>query len=266
MTRVSLDTVFASIVCSGVVHSELFPLLNMDEPNPLKLFQIWLNLPAKDKMCQPGFTMIWNDTVPIHSTDNNSKVYIWAGRNYWQSGDNNSPPPNSWAADPNNDVAIWHIVLDPSDKEALTLPAAHIGKDANRSLFYVKGPSQAVTFNEEPLKERVYLNVRADQELVLQRTDLDTQNETVEFLLLQGRPIQEPVVSHGPFVMNTAAEIQRAFMDYSMTQFGGWPHPRDDMVFERTKERFALINGVETTPKDAGSKAKGNDQEKKDEL
>ena len=63
--------------------------------------------------------------------------------------------------------------------------------------------------------------------------------------MLQGRPIGEPVAQHGPFVMNTRAEIQQAFEDYQRTRFGGWPWPEDAMVFPRDKGRFALVDGKE---------------------
>jgi hypothetical protein len=57
--------------------------------------------------------------------------------------------------------------------------------------------------------------------------------------MLQGRPIAEPVAQHGPFVMNTRAEIQRAMMDYQQTRFGGWPWQSDDPVHGREAGRFA---------------------------
>jgi len=57
--------------------------------------------------------------------------------------------------------------------------------------------------------------------------------------VLQGKPIGEPVVQHGPFVMNTRQEIQQAFLDYQRTRFGGWPWPSDDPVHPRAEGRFA---------------------------
>ena len=61
-----------------------------------------------------------------------------------------------------------------------------------------------------------------------------------EILLLQGRPIAEPVVQHGPFVMNTRQEILQAFADFQQTQFGGWPWPSDGPVHPRDEGRFAI--------------------------
>jgi hypothetical protein len=57
--------------------------------------------------------------------------------------------------------------------------------------------------------------------------------------MLQGKPISEPVMQYGPFVMNTKEEINQAFEDYHKTQFGGWPWPKYDQVHPREKSRFA---------------------------
>ena len=76
--------------------------------------------------------------------------------------------------------------------------------------------------------------VRCDEPVVLTAGD-----EAVEILLLQGRPIGEPVERYGPFVMNDRAGIETAFADYRRTGFGGWPWPTDDPVHDRAEARFA---------------------------
>jgi len=68
--------------------------------------------------------------------------------------------------------------------------------------------------------------------------------------VLQGRPIGEPVAQHGPFVMNTREENNKAFSDYQATRFGGWPWPEDAVVFPKDKGRFALVDGKEIYPDD----------------
>jgi len=68
---------------------------------------------------------------------------------------------------------------------------------------------------------------------------LQANNDEAKVLVLQGKPINEPVVQHGPFVMNSRSEIQEAFDEYQKTQFGGWPWSRYDQVHDRSKGRFA---------------------------
>ncbi len=215
----------------GVQHSEMFPLLKSDAPNPLELFQVWLNLPAKSKMVEPHFTMFWNDAIPVFShTDGNgqsTKVEVIAGQLGMHSAP--APPPNSWAADPNNQVAIWNIKMEPG--ATWVLPKTLDG--INRTLYYYAG--DGLTLDETPLSRYHRAVVRPDVNLPIQNG-----NSEAGILMLQGRPIGERVMQYGPFVMNSKEEIQQAFEDYNRTRFGGWPWPRYDQVHPREKGRFAL--------------------------
>ena len=78
------------------------------------------------------------------------------------------------------------------------------------------------------------VELRADAEAALENGPDES-----ELLLLQGRPIAQPIAQHGPFVMSSRAEIQQAFADYARTRFGGWPWPSDDPVHARAEGRFA---------------------------
>lgn len=216
---------------AGVVHSEMFPLLEKEKPNHLELFQIWLNLPAADKMVEPHFTMLWSRNIPhVKIEDARGRVTqidVVAGELAGHAAP--PPPPHSWAARPDTDVAIWSITMQA--RGTWRLPPA---KDARtvRTLYFFGGSS--LTVGDEVVREHAALVVENDVELVLEAGDTD-----VDILMLQGRPIGEPVVAHGPFVMNRREEIQRAMLDYQQTRFGGWPWESDDPVHARDAGRFA---------------------------
>src|SRR5260221_3310134 len=99
----------------GIVHSEMFPLLDESKPNPLELFQIWLNLPSADKMVAPHFTMLWSESIPrLTSRDTAGRateVSVVAGR--IDDARAAAPPPKSWAARSDTDVAIWTLTMSP---------------------------------------------------------------------------------------------------------------------------------------------------------
>lgn len=224
----------------GVQHSELFPLLHQEKENPFELFQIWLNLPAKSKMVEPHFKMLWHDTIPEITLQDDSglssEVAIIAGK--WKDTTAPSPAPNSWAADNSNEVAIWTIKMQPG--ATLQLPVA--SPAANRTLYFFKGND--LTINAKAIPPYHLAEVEANAPLTFHNSGA----ETAELLLLQGQPIDEPVVQYGPFVMNTQQEIRQAMYEYQVNQFGGWPWPKADQVHDRDSGRFArYADGTEET-------------------
>ncbi len=221
----------------GVQHCEMFPLLSKEKENPLELFQIWLNLPKAKKFAEPHFAMLWSDTIPTFTaTDEKGKttqVRVIAGKiGNIKAPD---PAPNSWAADTNNEVAIWTMTLEPGAQWKLPSASTFV----NRSLYFYDGTS--IQIAEKNFTSHQAIELLADQEVVLKNG-----NTVSHLLLLQGRPINEPVVQHGPFVMNTQAEIQQAMAEYRQTEFGGWPWSSSEHVHPREKSRFAKYpDGVE---------------------
>jgi redox-sensitive bicupin YhaK (pirin superfamily) len=219
---------------AGIVHAEMFPLLDRDGPNTLELFQIWVNLPASDKMVDPHFSMFWDRDIPRHVVTGDDgrtvEVTVIAGR--LADATPPAPPPASWASRAEADVAIWHIVVDPGMRWSLP-PAAT--DDTVRTLYVFEGDGLAVAGRPITASTGVVVDPVADVELAV-----DTAaRRPVELLMLQGRPLREPIARYGPFVMNHRAEIQQAFEDYQRTGFGGWPWDRDDPVHGLDGDRFA---------------------------
>lgn len=215
---------------SGLQHCELFPLLSRDKENPVELFQIWLNLPKVRKFAEPHFKMLWAETIPtVTIPDKQGKitqVTVISG----QIGETKAPAPapDSWAADPSNEVAIWKINMDPG--ALFVIPPASPG--VRRTLYFYEGSTIEIAGIDISPKNAV--EMLPDQEIMVNCGDA-----TGKLLFLQGQPINEPVAQYGPFVMNTQPEIQQAINDFRRTEFGGWPWPQSDYVHARTEGRFA---------------------------
>lgn len=214
----------------GVQHSEMFPLVNSDKDNPFELFQIWLNLPSKSKMVEPHYKMLWKEDIPVLDLkDENGKSVVVDVVNGTLNGVKAlEPNPDSWAADPDNEVAIFTLKLEAG--ASFTLPESKAG--VNRNLYFYRGATMEI----EGTLIRVNSRIVLDPELP---TTIENGDKEAYFLLLQGKPIAEPVAQYGPFVMNTEQEIREAFAEYQETQFGGWPWPMKEQVWEKEKGRFA---------------------------
>ena len=220
---------------AGIVHSEMFPLLERAAPNPVELFQIWLNLAAVDKMAEPHFSMLWAERVPrvmvTSESGKNAEITVIAGPLLGASPP--APPPRSWASRPDAEVTIACLRLE--EGAVCTLPPT-ARRETIRTLYFFAGG--ALRVGEQLVASHAALVVRSDQPLRIESIE-----GQCELLLLQGRPIGEPVVQHGPFVMNTRGEIERAMTDYQRTRFGGWSWPSGAPVHGREPGRFARRPG-----------------------
>ena len=214
----------------GIMHSEMFPLVDADAPNPMELFQIWVNLPAEDKMVEPHFAMLWDDDIPRHVTvdaaGREAVVTVVAGQAWGLTPP--PPPPHSWAARPAADFAIWHLALDGG--ATLTLPPA--APETVRVLYVFGG--DGLQIDGVGVGFNVGAVVSVDSPLAITALAAGA-----EVLVLQARPIGEPVARSGPFVMNTEAEIRTAYADFQRTRFGGWPWSASDPDHGLTEGRFA---------------------------
>ena len=223
----------------GIQHSEMFPMLHDDKENPLEIFQIWLNLPKVSKMVEPHFKMLWNEDIPkLKIQDEAGKtidIDIIAGK--IDSTHSLSSTPDSWAANPENAVAVFTIRMDSGAK--WTLPKTN--KNASRSIFFYTGDE--IQIEGQTVVSDHLIEAAAGEDL-----SIINGNSEARFLILEGVPIGEPVVQHGPFVMNTQEEIKETMRDYGKTQFGGWPWSETEVVHHRSKGRFANHgNGQEET-------------------
>ncbi len=224
----------------GVLHSEMFPLLNDQEGNTGELFQIWLNLPKANKMVEPHFKMLWREQIPVvnhqDAAGRTTRIKVIAG----QLGDAQAvaPPPNSWAAADDHKVGIFTIVMEPHAE--WTLPATAAG--VLRSMAFYKGDSLQVA--DRSVTGAHELRLRPQESVTLVNGPTESR-----ILILEGMPIRETVIAHGPFVMNSKTEILEAYQEYQETQFGGWPWPQQEQLHPAERGRFALhANGQEEYP------------------
>jgi redox-sensitive bicupin YhaK (pirin superfamily) len=204
-------------------------LLKPDQGNTVELFQIWLNLPRKSKMASPHFTMFWNEKIPRVMVDESRvEVEVIAGK--YSEVAALRPPPDSWASDATNEVSILIVKVQPGGR--FVLPKAK-GK-TSRMLYYFEGDSAAVQGSS--VKVNTAFEIASQEDLVIA---VEKESTPAAFLLLEAKPIGEPTVQYGPFVMNSKDEIAKTIEEFRKTEFGGWTWPSADPVHGPGLKRFA---------------------------
>ena len=210
----------------------LLSLSSQESENVLELFQIWINLPKRSKMVEPGFKMFWaEDLATVHKADG-TEIALIAG-SLPGFGTPPAPPPNSYASDPSSDVMV--LTLKIPAKGTWTLPA-YDGcaglSGLNRNAYIHTGKKSKI--GGQVVNGQKRLKLRPDVD-----TEIAAEEGPIEVLVLQGRDIGEPVVQHGPFVGNSREDISKAFRDYQTTEFGGWPWKSSALAHARERPRFA---------------------------
>lgn len=221
---------------SGVLHAEMFPLIHEDKPNPLRLFQIWLNLPGKNKLTDPNYKMLWAEKIPtaVVEQGDGKKVTVKVILGEYAGTKDCGALTHSWAADPNNHVGVALVDMDPNTE--FVLPA--VSSTMNRFVLFYDGAG-TIEVDTYRMKSNHFADLDGGEEIIIKNGD-----NRAQFLILEGEPINEPVAAYGPFVMNTQQELQDAFREYQVTEFGGWPwgDKETDLVNPKDAGRFASYN------------------------
>lgn len=216
---------------NGCQHAEMFPLIHQDKDNPLELFQIWFNLPSQDKMTDPDYKMLWSEEIPVMQitspNGNIARVKLVSGN--FQGVNGLDPTQKSWAYNRDHHVGIMAIEMDPESE--IVLPA--VSETLLRNLYFYNGTG-FVLIDGLAVKPAHRIKISGSDEI-----RISNGGKVSQLLLLEGEPINEPVVQYGPFVMNTSEEIKKAFDDYRATEFGGWPWKEHELVQDRKTGRFA---------------------------
>ncbi|MCA0406747.1 MAG: pirin family protein [Proteobacteria bacterium] len=184
---------------SGIVHEEFHAATFAAQGGPFEMAQLWVNLPAKDKNAPAGYQSITNAQIPeVLLAQDAGRLRVIAGRFGEAEGPARTFTP----------MNIWDVRLNAGKSVSLTLPEGH-----SLQVLVLTG---TVQFNGQTL-------ARAAQTVIFEHTggaiEVEANAET-KLLVLSGEPIHEPVVAHGPFVMNTQAEIQQAMLDFRAGRFG----------------------------------------------
>lgn len=188
---------------SGILHEEFHSTNYARAGGPFEMVQLWVNLPAKDKMASPGYQALLNTDIPVmplldRSGANAGQVRVIAGAFGPERGPAHTFTP----------MNVWDVRVSAGRTVSLAQPQGWTCQ-----LVVLAG---AVRVNgQTPLSAAQMAALSTEGREVLVEADSDAK-----LLLLAGAPIDEPVVGYGPFVMNTQAEIEQAFDDFGRGKFG----------------------------------------------
>jgi len=209
----------------GVIHSEMPTEELLEKGGTMEGFQLWVNLPAKDKMIEPRYQDTPPEKLPkVALPDGHGQVTIIAGQalNTKAVIDTRSP------------MMFLDVQIEKDGIYEDTVPSEYDG------FVYVYRGKGLFGSNEAKANEGQYFALSAGNQFVAKTAD----DEGVRFLLVAGKPLREPVERYGPFVMNTKEQIRQAFEDYQSGRFG--------KPIEGSEERFAKTKGAVNAQQKSG--------------
>ena len=184
---------------SGILHEEFHAPEFSKKGGAFEMVQLWINLPAKDKMAPPGYQGIVNKDIPVVSlADDAGTMRVIAGQFEGAKGPAHTFTP----------INVWDVRLRQDSSTTLPIPAGHV------AAVVVLHGTVLVNGAEVAREAQVVLLDRDGDSVLLEA------NSDATLLLLSGAPLDEPVFAHGPFVMNTREEIVTAMQDFNSGRFG----------------------------------------------
>jgi redox-sensitive bicupin YhaK (pirin superfamily) len=184
---------------AGILHEEFHSSAFAQKGGELKMMQLWVNLPAKDKMAAPGYQSITKAEIPVVTLpDNSGSLRVIAGRYEDVDG-----PAHTFSP-----LNVWDIALNQGSHLTLSQPEGW-----STALVVMEG---TITVNGTAQAGEAQLVVLSQQGDTLHlEASLDAK-----VLLMAGEPLNEPIVGYGPFVMNSKTEIAEAIRDFNSGRFG----------------------------------------------
>lgn len=183
----------------GILHEEFHSKGFMRSGGPFRMIQLWVNLPAKDKMSKPGYQTITDGDIPVVDLPGDAgRVRLIAG-----SFDGRKGPARTFTP-----INLWDVRVNRDATVTLDLPESH-----TTMLVVVSGRITVNGTQDAGEAEMVMLDRNGSS------ATIDASSDAI-VLVLTGEPINEPIVGHGPFVMNSEAEIRQAIDDFNSGRFG----------------------------------------------
>lgn len=210
---------------SGMLHEEMWDIETEGffGASDQELYQLWLNVPASEKICAPKVELLGKEDMPIVKS-NGSTIKVIAGEFKEAKGSVNVL----------SSLNIYHVEIEPNKVLKIPIPDDH-----ETGVLYMRKGSLTISNDRIPPHYTAYLDSYGD-ELVI-----ESESDGADFLLLTGAQLREPVSAQGSMVMNTQNEIDQAYQDYSLGKMGNpWSHTLKDAEWKDHVQKFPSIYKV----------------------